>query len=48
MASSDRSAYPRVPLKGSPQERASPLLLEGMTHVRALERVTHLKEVLVR
>ena len=48
MASSDRSAYPRVSLKVSPQERASPLILSGMTHVRVLERVHHLKEVLFR
>ncbi len=48
MAPSDRSASPRVLLKVSPQERASPLLVYGMTHVRVLERGTHLKEVLVR
>ena len=48
MATSDPSASPRVLLKGSPPERASPLLVSGMTHVREFERVTQLEEVLVR
>ncbi len=43
MAHSDRSAYPRVPLKVSPQELGIPLLLSGMTHVRVLEQVHHPK-----
>lgn len=29
---SDPSAYPRVPLQGSPPDRERPLLLSGMTH----------------
>lgn len=37
MAPSERSASPRVPLKGSPQERARPLLVYGLTDVRVLE-----------
>ena len=48
MATSDRSAYPRVPLKGSPQDLESPFLMEGMTHFRMLEQCNHLKEALVR
>ncbi len=48
MATSDPSASPRIPPNVYPQDRESPLLLEGRTHVRELERVTHLKEVLVR
>ena len=48
MATSDRSASPRVLLKVFPQELARPLLVYGLTHVRVLERVTHLKEALVR
>lgn len=48
MAHSDRSAYPRVLLKVSPQELGIPLLLSGMTPVRVLEQVHPLKEVRVR
>jgi hypothetical protein len=43
MAPSDRSAYPCVLLKISPEARERPLLLEGRTHVRVLEQVHHLK-----
>ncbi len=48
MATTDCSAYPRVPPKISPQELAHPLLVYGLTPVRRLERVTPLKEVIVR
>ncbi len=46
MATSDPSAYPRVPPKVAPPDRERPLLLEGMTPFRRLERGHRLKEVL--
>ena len=48
MTTSDPSASPRIPPNVYPQDRESPLLLEGRTHGRELERVTHLKEIRVR
>lgn len=48
MAPSDRAASSRVPPNVSPQDRERPLLLEGRTHFRKLERGNPLKEARVR